>query len=154
MRSRLICVALVSGLACVGGYRCLGGPEPQRGALKIEAHLIWGTDDDKSPNPNHKSVDEEIMKKLKQLPLKWAHYFEVNRQTLEVPPNESKEAPMSEKCKIQVRDLGHSMVEVSLIGKGKIVFKQTQALPKNEVLILGGRAPNSTSWLVAVKRLK
>jgi len=43
-------------------------------------------------------------------------------------------------------------VEVSLIGKGKEVVKRTQALPKGEILVLGGNAPNATAWLVILKR--
>jgi hypothetical protein len=122
--------------------------------LKLEVHLIWGTSAAQSPNPAHKPVDAEIKAKLQGLPLKWTNYFEVTRQTIEVSPGESQEVAVSPKCKIVVRALNSSSVEVSLFGKEKLVFKQTQALPKGELLILGGQAPNSTSWLVAVKRIK
>jgi len=32
--------------------------------------------------------------------------------------------------------------------------KRKQSLPKGEMLVLGGNAPNSTAWLVALKRIE
>jgi hypothetical protein len=31
--------------------------------------------------------------------------------------------------------------------------KRTQALPKGEILVLGGNAPNASAWLVILKRI-
>ena len=39
--------------------------------LKLEAKLIWGTDDAKSPNPEHKEVDAATKEKLSQLYARW-----------------------------------------------------------------------------------
>ena len=41
----------------------------QTATLKLEAQLLWGTNDGTSPNPKHKPVGPEIRKKLKELPL-------------------------------------------------------------------------------------
>ena len=71
-----------------------------------------------------------------------------------VPQGAVKEVPMSEKCQLNVRKLGGAEVEVSLIGKGKEVVKRKQSLPKGEMLVLGGNAPNSTAWLVVLKRIE
>ena len=54
------------------------GARAQAGELKYEAVLIWGTHNEKSPDPKHKAVDEKLEKKLKKA-FKWEHYFEVNR---------------------------------------------------------------------------
>jgi hypothetical protein len=124
------------------------------GDMKIEAQLIWATNDKEDPNKSHKPVSSEILEKLKQLPLKWANYFEVNKITLDIPKSESRKGKLSEKCEIEVKNLDGSQVEVALLGKGDPVWKRIQALPKNEVLVLGGNAPNSTAWLVALKRIK
>jgi hypothetical protein len=59
---------------------------------------------------------------------------------------------MSDRCYIEIKLLGNDLVEVSLFGKGASVLKQKQALPKGETLVVAGNAPNSTSWLVVVKR--
>jgi hypothetical protein len=53
-----------------------------------------------------------------------------------------------------VKKLAGSEVEVSLMGKGKEVVKRKQSLPKGEMLVLGGNAPNSTAWLVLLKRIE
>ena len=120
--------------------------------LKLEAQLIWGTNEGLSPDPKHKPVDAEIRKKLQELPLKWTNYFVVNRQAFEVAQKIPAKVALSEKCEIQVRNLGNSVIKVSLFGKREHVVEGTQALPKGETLVLGGNAPNATTWLVILKR--
>ncbi len=120
--------------------------------LKVEALLIWGTNDTQSPDPKHKPVSAEVRKKLQELPFKWTNYFVVNRKTVDVPAKGSIKLPMSEKCDIEVKNLGNTTVEVSLFSRVKHVLKRTQALPKGETLVLGGNAPNATSWFVVLKQ--
>src|SRR5574340_933212 len=87
---------------------------------KLQVFLLWGTDDTKPPEgKNYRTVDPDILRKLKDLPLKWSHWFEVNRVAFTVPRGGTKEAPISEKCKINVTRLGGGELEVTLIGKGK-----------------------------------
>jgi hypothetical protein len=66
----------------------------------------------------------------------------------------SKEATLSDKCKIEVKDIDGTSIEVALIGKGKPVLKRTQQLPKANMLVLGGEAPDSSGWLVVLKRIE
>ena len=66
----------------------------------------------------------------------------------------TKEVPISEKCRLNVKGITGPEVEVTLIGKGKEVVRRKQSLPKGEMLVLGGNAPNSTAWLVVLKRLE
>ena len=120
--------------------------------LKFEAILIWAADFDQSPDPHHKPVGPEVRKKLKELPLRWKNYFEVNRKTLPVAQGGTGEVGLSEKCTIRVTDVDGKHVEVSLIGKGEPVLKRTQPLAKGEMLVLGGNAPDETGWLVVLKR--
>ena len=122
--------------------------------LKLEAQLIWGTNDKASPDPKHKPVSDEVRKKLRDLPLKWTNYFEVNRKMLTIPVSALKKESLSDKCAVEIKNLGRSKVEVSLFGKGEQVVKRTQDLPAGETLVLGGNAPNSTAWLVLVKRVE
>jgi hypothetical protein len=126
--------------------------DPRTGDLKLEAHLIWGANDAKSPDPQHKPVDPEVAKKLKQSPLKWQHYFEVTRKQFVVPTAGSKKVAMSKDCEINVRNLGNSSVELSFFGKGQLVGKITQALPRGEMLVTGGNAANSTAWFVVLRQ--
>jgi hypothetical protein len=122
--------------------------------FKYEAQLIWATNDQKSPDPKHKPVEAEVRKKLADLPLKWQNYFEVNRKTIELSRGGTQKVALSDKCVIEVKDVGGRKVEVSLLGKGEPVLKRTQPLPKREILVLGGNAPNATAWLVTLKRVE
>ena len=127
----------------------------QAAEMKLQAFLIWGTDDAKPPEgKTYAAVAPDIMRKLKDLPLKWTNWFEVNRKEFAVPQVEAKDVPMSEKCRLKVSNINGTEVEVSLIGKGKEVVKRKQSLPKGEMLVLGGNAPNSTAWLVVLKRIE
>jgi hypothetical protein len=120
--------------------------------LKFDAVLVWATNAEKSPDPGHKPVDEDVRRKLSELPLKWANYFEVNRKGLTVARGGADEVALSDKCKIEVKDIDGKTFEISLIGKGESVLKRIQPLPRKEMLVLGGNAPNSTGWLVVLKR--
>lgn len=120
--------------------------------LKLEAQLIWGTNDAKSPNPNHKPAEAEVVKKLKRL-FKWSNYFEVNRQRFSVSLAEIKRVVMSKECAVSVRQTGQGEVEVTFFGKGKQVAKVRQDLPKGELLVTGGEAPNATVWVVVLKQV-
>jgi hypothetical protein len=150
MRHRTISTALLVGFAL---FVC-GGLGAQAATLKIQAQLVWGTNDDHSPNPKHKPVEPDVREKLKELPLKWSNYFEVNRKDVELPPSSITKVPLSEKCQLEIKSLGGSKLAVTLFGKGKETWKGTQALPKGEMLVLGGNAPNATAWLVVLKRIE
>ncbi len=123
--------------------------------LKLQAVLLWGTDDARPPEgKDYKPVDAEIKKKLKELPLKWTTWFEVNRTNFSVSPGPAKRVAISLKCDLEVRTFDHADLEVVLIGKGKEVVRRKQSLSKGELLALGGNAPNSTAWLVILKRVE
>ena len=149
-------VQLVLPKLLVCASLCFLFPSPavsgaQSANLKLEAQLIWGTNDKGAAE--HKPVEAEVKKKLKALPLKWANYFEINRQRIDVPAAGARKVQMSKQCAIEVRDLGHSRIEVSHFGKGEHVLKRVQSLPKGETFVLGGNAPNETSWFVVLKRV-
>jgi hypothetical protein len=143
-------------LGCVGlfAFGLCGQTTAQAATLKLQVQLLWGTSDDHSPDPKHKPVDPEVKAKLKDLPLKWTHYFEVRRKDFEVPAAGGNKVALSEKCQIEVKDMGGARLEVVLFGKGKETLRRTQKLPKGEMLVLGGNAPNSTAWLVVLKRVE
>lgn len=122
--------------------------------FKFEAQLVWATTATNSPNPEHKPVEEEVQKKLNELPLKWKHYFEVKSENLRVSKNETREAKLSKTCRILVKDIDGKNFEFALIGKDEPVLKRTQKLPKGEMLVLGGNAPDATGWLVVLKRIE
>ncbi len=119
--------------------------------LKLEAQLVWGTS---ATTSKHPPVADDVRRKLASLPLKWPNYFEINRRKFDVAPDETKRADLSEKCAVEVKNLGGDKVEVVLFGKGKEVGKVTQHLPRGEILVLAGNAPSESVWLVTLKRME
>lgn len=122
--------------------------------LKLEVQLVWATNDRQSPDPKHKPVAPEVLKKLKDLPLKWSNYFEVNRRSFQVPSTGTTNVPVSDKCSITVKRLSGSTLQLSYIGKGNTVETRIFALPRGDILAYGGNAPNATAWFVVLKRME
>ncbi len=122
--------------------------------LKFEAQLIWGTSEGMPADSKLKPADAEVRKKLASLPLKWTHYYEVNRQSLAVAANQTKKSVLSDRCTVEVKRLGGDKIEVLLLGQGKEVGKVTQQLPRGEILVLAGNAPAENAWLVTLKRIQ
>ncbi len=131
----------------------LGDGGVQAEDAKFEAQLIWATNDKNSPDPKHKEVEAEIRQRLQKLPLKWENYFEINRKSFTVAGGGTNRVVMSEKSSIEVRLLDNERVAVLLCGKkGDVCTKQTQPLPKGEILVFGGESANTAAWLVTLKR--
>lgn len=123
-------------------------------ALKVEAQLIWGTNDPQSPDPNHKPVDADLARQLSKSPYRWKYYFEVNRKIVDVPVGAVKSnVPVSDHCKLDIKNLGTNQVEVTLHGNGKRVYSHRESLANGWRLILSGDAKNDTAWLVVIKKL-
>lgn len=120
--------------------------------LKLEAHLIWGTDLEKSPNPEHKPVSPGIRAKLCKLPIKWKNYFEVKRKEFKVAEGETETVKLSKECEIKVKNVDGKSIELEVIGKGVTVGKIVQCLEKGKCLVTGGDAENLTSWFVFLRQ--
>ena len=152
MRLKLISGTLLvwfCAIALAWGGSQSASPPP----IKLEAQLVWGTNDKQSSSEKHTPVKPDVKKRLEDLPFKWSNYFEISKQRFEVPLNGSTKVPMSKQCSIEVKNLGGSKIEVSHFGKGEHTLKRMQKLPKGEVFLLGGNAPNATSWFVVLKRV-
>lgn len=128
-------------------------PNARAAEMKLEAQLIWGTNDEKSPDPQHKAVDAAVEKKLRHLPFRWKNYFEVTRKTLNVNKDASEKITLSKECDLEVKNLGNNQLEVSLYGKGKLVSRIKQKLPEGELLVTGGNAENLTAWFVVLRQM-
>jgi hypothetical protein len=127
--------------------------EAAAGEMQFQVHLVWATDDPKPPQgKDYKPLEPEIRKQVKAL--KWKNYFEVRHVDFSLSPATSKKVSISDKCSIEVKDLGNSNLEVVLIGKGKEVARVRQVLRKGEILVPAGDAPNETAWLAILKRVE
>jgi len=121
--------------------------------LKLEATLVWGTNDEKSPDASHKPVDTVYAKKLAKY-FKWKNYFEVNRQTVTIPSRQSKRLTMSKQCVIEITELEGEPIEVKLYGEGKLLNKFTKALTKGEIVAIAGDDKNESAWFVMIKEIE
>jgi hypothetical protein len=120
--------------------------------LKIEATLVWATNEEKSPDPKHKPVDPKFAEELRKI-FAWKNYFEVSRTNGVVPSRGSKPFRVSNKCVVEITELEGPKVEVKLIGEGKPVNKTTKALKRGDYFTLGGDSKNGSAWFVIISQL-
>jgi hypothetical protein len=120
--------------------------------LKLEAMLIWGTDEAKSPKKEHVPVDDATAAKLRKV-FKWKNYFIVNRQKKIVPSRGSNQFKLSNECTIEITELEGPRVEVKLIGKGVPVHKAVKELQKGEWFIYSGDDKHENAWFIIIKDL-
>ncbi|HXG47885.1 MAG TPA: hypothetical protein VNO52_09690 [Methylomirabilota bacterium] len=120
--------------------------------LKLEARLIWGTNDDTPPPQECKKLDDETAKKLTNV-FKWKHYYQISKVLTNVPSRGTARIQMSKVCEIEITELQGAKVEVSLFGKGKKVNKTVENFSKGSFFTLGGDDKNDTAWFVLVTQL-
>jgi hypothetical protein len=145
----LAVLAALSLLMLVGNaHTALAG-----GETTFDVQLIWGTDGEKPKDKPFREVDPKFKDKLKSV-FKWKNYYEVNRQALSIPKDGQQRLRLSDKCDIQVQDLGNSRVEVRLFGEGRPVVKKAQPVAAGESIVLAGDLWNDTAWFVVLQRSK
>jgi hypothetical protein len=120
--------------------------------MKIEATLVWATNEEKSPDPKLKPVDAKLTEELRKI-FAWKNYFEVSRTNGVVPNRGSKAFRVSNKCVVEITELEGPKVEVKLIGEGKPVNKTTKALKRGDYFTLGGDSKNGSAWFVIISQL-
>ncbi len=120
--------------------------------VKIEAKLIWATDEAKSPDPKHTPVDEPTAERLRKA-FKWKNYFVVNKVVKDIPSRGSVPFELSKKCTVEIKELEGPRVEVMLIGDGKPVHKAVKSLNKGESFVYSGDDKNQNAWFVMITEL-
>lgn len=140
LRCLVLAVLLIAGFA-------------QAGEIKVESTLIWGTNDEKSPNPQHRPVHPELSQKLARM-FKWKNYFQEKRVVQVIPAKAAKRFRMSPKCEIEITELEGPKLEVKLYGEGKWVNTTTKPLKKGEFLTIGGDDKGGNSWFVIITLLE
>lgn len=120
--------------------------------LRIEAKLIWGTNDEKSPEPSHKLVDAKTADGLRKV-FAWKNYFEVSRTHGVVPNRGTNAFKVSKDCTVEIAELEGPKVGVLLIGKGKPQNRTIKALSRGESFVLGGDVKDGSAWFVIISQL-
>ena len=121
--------------------------------LKVEGRLIWGTNDEKSPDPKHKPVDGDTLSNLRKI-YQWKHYFEVNRQVLVVSSRNTNTLVMSKDCSVEIAELEGPRITAQLIGKGKRLNKITTNLSPGQSFAIAGEDKNATAYFVIITDLE
>lgn len=121
-------------------------------SLKLRVQLVWGTNDEKSPNPKHKELDDTIRRKLSGV-FKWKNYFEVKQEDASVGPKKTQRLQLSPQCEVEIKNLGSGMISARLFGEGKLLVEQRQNFTLKEPLVLGGHDRNKTAWFVVLSPL-
>ena len=127
------------------------------GEANFEVKLIWATNGEKPKDKPLKLVDAELLERLKKVPFKWKDYYEISTKRLAVPKDAGQNLKMSDKCEIQVKDIGNSRFEIRLLGEGNLILTQKQtALPGGDQIVLCGDNKNDadSAWLVVLARMK
>lgn len=146
------------GIALAVGLGCLGLTAPAlraaEKALPLQAQLIWGTDGVKPPNSPFKEVEPALRKRLGRV-FKWQRYYEIRRRQTQVRPGKTSRLEMSDKCLLKLAVKDPDMLEVRLIGEGRLTKTMRQpveALRKGELLVLAGETKEdvNSAWFVVL----
>ncbi|MBA4146823.1 MAG: hypothetical protein H0X66_01825 [Verrucomicrobia bacterium] len=139
---------LTVGLYLAGS---VAGFSADKTGKKIDIQLVWGTNEEKSPDETHKRLSAQETKKLRMF--KWKHYFLVKRATVIIKPDVPTKKRLSEECEVQLKDVGNSMLEVELWGKGKLTRKIKEKVTKEDSVTIAGDAANDSAWLILIKEV-
>ncbi len=125
----------------------IGGSLPA--VVKVNATLVWGSKD----VPEKKEltpVDKVLQAKLRKA-LKWEHYFQISRKSLNVPAGKTQRVRLSKKCEVEVKRLDADLLNVRLIGEGKVVVNRRHSLAKDDSVVMGGPCEDKSAWFVVLQ---
>jgi hypothetical protein len=142
---RLLFLALVFSLAAVGAHA---------EEIKLEAKLIWASNEPKSPKPEHKPVDKATEEKLRKPFPQWKYFFVETNVVQIIPSRGSNKFTLSKSCTLEITELEGPRVEVTLIGKGKPVHKTTKEISKGGWFVYTGDDKHESAWIVIVTQLE
>jgi len=118
----------------------------------FEVHMVNGTKGEAALSPGP-PIRDDLAKKLRELPLRPMKYHLVCSKRCAVPLGGSRKCALDENLQIEIRDGPDSQIQALLVRKGATCANRRQPLSKGEFLVFGGDNPNSSCWLVLVKRV-
>ena len=140
----------LAALALAGIFMAFSSGTALASDLKLEVRLIWGTNDEKSPNPDHKPVDAKTTGMLSKA-FKWKKYFLVNSEKVDVASRATKKVKLSEHSEVEIRELEGDNIEIHVYGKGKLVRKIKEPLSKDGTVVIAGEDKNDCAWFIIIK---
>ena len=140
---------------CLASVLLTAAPGVLRAAdIRLEALLVWATNDGSSPKTEHKPIPPELKKKFDSMPFKWKNYFEEKKVSFGITTNQYTKVEINKVCYFDVKDLSESRIKVKLYGKDKEVIRHEKPLPKGETLIFAGDDKNDNSqsaWFIVIR---
>jgi len=146
---------ILRSLAIGLGLLCLGAIPVQAAetsGTRVEAILVWATHVAKTNDTSLKELEPQLAQKLGKR-FKWNLYYEVRRKEATVGTKDPTHVPISDKCSLDVKQLGEHRFEVNLTGKGKPVSRMVESLANGHLMILGGDDKNDTAWIILIREL-
>lgn len=143
-RSRLLSLALVVLFTAIGAHA---------EEIKLEAKLIWASNEAKSPKPEHKPVDEATAEKLRKIRPQWNYFFVETNVVKTIPSRGSNRFVLSKTCTLEITELEGPRVEVKLVGNGKPVHKAIKEISKGSMFVYTGDDKHESAWMVIVTQL-
>lgn len=120
---------------------------------KIEALLVWGTNDETSPNPDHRALEKELAERLGKV-FKWKSYFLVTTNSVVIKDDGSvQKLKLSDKAVLEIRSLDGEKFEIKLIGKDKLVTTRTEVIKKGDLTALAGDVKKTDcAWFILIRQ--
>jgi len=143
-RCRLLFFALVFLLAAVGVHA---------EEIKLEAKLIWASNEPTSPKKEHVLVDKATAAKLQKPFPQWKYFFVETNVVKTIPSRGSNTFVLSKECTLQITELEGPRVEVKLVGNGKYVHKTIKEISKGGWFVYTGDDKHESAWIVIVTQL-
>ncbi|MDB6059734.1 MAG: hypothetical protein JWO95_3578 [Verrucomicrobiales bacterium] len=118
--------------------------------MQLEAKLVWGSNDEADKVKHTLVSDPKLSSDLHRI-FKWSNYYEISTKEVAIAPDKTGVLQMSDRCKLEVKNLGKNWIEVNCIGSGKQVSKGKHSLAPGKWFTLAGNDKNNTAWFVVMK---
>ncbi len=149
LKSSLGASPLLLLLFVVAGWVGVPGSVSAATDAKVEAILVWGTDDAAPSTKSLKQLESKLHDKLARV-FKWQNYFEVNRKNAQLSSGKLQGLKLSNECSVEMKMLPGNFVEAKLLSKGKALVTRRHSLAKAEALVLAGDDRNKNAWFVVL----
>lgn len=136
--------ALLGMIACASSVRA--------DDTKIEATLVWGTNDEKSPNKDHKELSPDLAERLAKI-FQWKHYFHVNSVEAKVKSDSHSKFKLSDKALVEIKELEGSKFEIKLYNHDKLITTRTEVIEKGDITAIAGDVKGSDcAWFILIRQ--
>lgn len=139
-------IAIILAMAALTAP-AMAGSVPE--TMQVNATLVWGAKD-KPAGKKLQPVGPDLQEKLRKC-LKWEHYYQISRKNVNLAGSKPQRVRMSKKCEVEVKRLKADLLNVKLIGEGKVVVNKKHSLAKDNSVVMGGPGEDKSAWFVVLQ---